>query len=84
MSYTYEVTDIIDWEMRWNLSYDKYHKGDNIIKNRATLGFRYYLANSLTLDTTISLNKINGTNGNYVNTPEWNGDLFIGVRYRLK
>jgi hypothetical protein len=84
MSYTYEITDIIDWEMKWNFYYNKYYEGDDIVKNRVTLGFRYYLANSLTLDTTISLNKIDGTNGNSIETPEWDGDLFVGVHYRLK
>ena len=84
MDYTYEVTDLIDWEISWCLNIDKYHQGDDIVKNRVSIGFRYYLANSLTFDTTISMNKIKGSNGHSVETPDWDGDLFMGVRYRLK
>ena len=84
MSYTYEVTDLIDWESSWDLNIQKYHKGENVIKNKISLGFRYYLANSLTLDTTVSMSKIDGTNGNNIETEDWDGDFFMGVRYRLK
>jgi len=84
MKFTYEVTDLIDWETSWGLTFDAYHKGDNILNNRISTGFRYYLANNITLDSTISLEKTDGNNGNIRETKEWDGDLFIGVRYRLK
>ncbi len=84
MSYTYEVTDLIDWESSWDLNIEKYHKGENVMKNKISLGFRYYLANSLTLDTTVSMSKVDGTNGNNIETDEWDGDFFMGVRYRLR
>jgi len=84
MSYTYEITDLIDWESKWSLNFERYHKGEYVLRNKISLGFRYYLANSLTFDTTISMSKIKGTNGNYVQTDEWDGDFFMGVRYRLR
>jgi hypothetical protein len=84
MQFTYEISDLIDWENSWDLGIDFFHEGDNIMYNRLSTGFRYYLANNLTLDTTISLEKTDGTNGNIIETKEWDGDLFIGVRYRLK
>ncbi len=84
MSYTYELADRIDWENSWTLGYDKYNKGDDVTTNALSTGFRYYLANRLTFDTTLSLTKTSGTNGNSIETPDWNTKFFTGVRYRLK
>ena len=84
MKYTYEASDLVDWETSWDLTFDAYRKGDSILNNRISTGFRYYLANNLTVDSTISLEKTDGSNGNIKETKEWDGDLFIGVRYRLK
>lgn len=84
MSYTYEITDLIDWENSWSFDFEKYHEGEDLLKNKISAGFRYYLANNLTVDSTISMSKTNGTNGNSIETPEWDGDFFMGVRYRLK
>jgi len=84
MQFTYEISDLIDWENSWDMGVDFFHEGDNIMQNRLSTGFRYYLSNNLTLDTTASLEKTNGTNGHRIETKEWDGDLFVGVRYRLK
>jgi len=84
MSYTYEVTDLLDVESLWGLNYEKYHHGDNVLKNKLSLGLRYYLENSLTLDTTISMTKRDGSNGGVLASKDWDGDFFVGVRYRLK
>ena len=84
MSYTYEITDLIDWENIWNISYDKYYEGEDVIKNEFSTGFRYYIANNLTIDSTLNLQKIDGTNGSSIETPEWDTSVFMGVRYRLK
>jgi hypothetical protein len=83
-SYTYELADRIDWENAWTLGVDGYDQGDDVITNTLSTGFRYYLANRLTFDTTLSLSKTNGTNGLSVETPEWDTKFFTGVRYRLK
>lgn len=83
-SYTYEVADRIDWENAWTLGVDGYDVGDDVMTNTLSTGFRYYLANRLTFDTTLSLSKTDGTNGLSVATPEWDTKFFTGVRYRLK
>jgi len=83
-TYTYEIADRIDWENSWTLGFDKYNKGDDVVSNSFSTGFRYYLANRLTFDTTLSLTKTDGTNGKSVETPDWDTKFFTGVRYRLK
>jgi len=83
-TYTYELSDRIDWENTWTLGFDKYNAGDDVVSNSLSTGFRYYLANRLTFDTTLSLTKTDGTNGNSVETPDWGTKFFTGVRYRLK
>lgn len=83
-SYTYELADRVDWENAWILGVDAYDKGDNVVTNALSTGFRYYLANRLTLNTTLSLSKTDGTNGGSVETPEWDTKFFTGVTYRLK
>jgi hypothetical protein len=83
-TYTYEVADRIDWENSWTLGFDKYNQGDDVVSNAFSTGFRYYLANRLTFDTTFSLTKTDGTNGNSVETPDWDSKFYTGIRYRLK
>lgn len=81
--YTFELGDRISWEQRWVLEVDKYQKGENVIKNNLISRFRYYLSNHLTLDTTLSLIKIEGTNGHSVATAEWDNSMFMGIRYQI-
>ena len=83
-TYTYELSDRIDWENAWSLEFDKYNDGDDVLSNSLSTGFRYYLANRLTFDTTFSLTKTDGTNGKSKETPDWDTKFFTGVRYRLK
>ncbi len=83
-TYTYELSDRIDWENNWILGFDKYDQGDDVVSNSLSTGFRYYLANRLTFDATLSLTKTDGTNGNSVETPDWDTKFFTGIRYRLK
>ena len=83
-TYTYEIADRIDWENSWILGVDKYNHGDTVVSHGFSTGFRYYLANRLTFDTTFSLGKTDGTNGTSVETPDWDTKFFTGVRYRLK
>jgi len=79
--YTYEVADRIDWENNWLLSYDQNDVADDFVKNTLSTGFRYYLANRLSFDTTFSLSKIDSGVGE---EEDWNKSLFAGVTYRLK
>jgi len=84
MSYTYELSDRVDWENNWALSMDAYNEGDNVITNTLSTGFGYYLANRLKFSATLSLTKTDGTNGGSVETPDWGTTFFTGLTYRLK
>ena len=84
LSYTYEVSNKVDWENNWSLSVDAYNKGDDVITNSISTGFRFYLANRVTLNATLSLSKTDGTNGGSVETPDWGTSFFTGITYRLK
>jgi len=84
MTYTYEISDRIDWENTWQLGYDVYDEGDNVLSNTLSTGFRYYLANRLTYDITLSMAKTDGTNGQSVETPDWDSKFYTGITYRLK
>ena len=84
ISYTYEVSDRIDWENSWTLSMDAYNQGDNVVTNSLSTGFGYYLANRLKFSATLSLAKTDGTNGGTVETPDWGTTFFTGLTYRLK
>jgi len=81
MRYTYEISDRIDWENNWLLSYEQNDVADDFVKNTLATGFRYYLANRLSFDTTFSLSKIDSGVGE---EKAWNKSLFAGVTYRLK
>lgn len=84
MSYTYEISDRIDWINDWNLDYDVYDAGDDVITNKISTKFNYYLANRLSFNARFSMAKINGTNGTSIETPDWDTTFFTGIRYRLQ
>jgi len=84
MSYTYELSDKVDWENNWALSMDAYNEGDNVVINTLSTGFGYYLANRLKFSATLSLTKTDGTNGGSIETPDWGTTFFTGLTYRLK
>ncbi len=84
MTYTYELSDKIDWDNSWILTHDNYDKGDDVTTNALTTGFNYYLPNELVFNITLSLNKTDGTNGQSVETPDWDTKLYTGLTYRLK
>jgi hypothetical protein len=85
MTYSYEMSDRIDWENKWLFSYVK-PTDDNledITTNTLTSSFSYYIANSLSLDTTLSFSQIDDgidNNGN----DDVETKLFVGATYRLK
>lgn len=84
LTYSYEVSDRIDWENNWALTYEAYEKGDDVTTNSLSSGFRYYLANQLTYELTLSAAKTDGTNGQSVETPDWDTRFYTGLTYRLK
>ncbi len=81
MSYTYEMSDRIDWENNWLLSYQQNDVADDFLSNSISTGFRYYIANRISFNTTLSLSKINNGVGE---EEDWNKSLFAGITYRLK
>ena len=81
MGYTYEMADRVDWENNWLLNYQQNDVADDFLSNTLSTGFRYYLANRLSFDTTFSLSKINSGIGE---EEDWNKSLFAGITYRLK
>jgi hypothetical protein len=84
MTYTYEISDRVDWENTWQLGYDAYDEGENVMNNTLSTGFRYYIANRLTYNLSFSMAKTDGTNGQSVETPDWDTKFYSGITYRLK
>ncbi len=77
LSLTHELTDVIDWENKWLLSYNKLDKSNDITSNTLTSSFNYSLTNQLDFNITATLAKT---------TTQDNIDkrLTMGVKYRLK
>ncbi len=84
MSYTWEVSDLIDWENRWSMIIDK--TGSNNKKtttNTLSSSFNYYITNRISADTTIStINTEDNINNN--GNDETDVITFMGIKYRLK
>jgi len=85
MSYTYEISNAIDWENSWNFNYNKSSDTniEDIYTNRLSSTFRFYVANRLSLDATLALTSVEddiNDNGNDDLETRFN----FGVTYRLK
>jgi len=81
MSYTYEISDKIDWDNNWILSYQQNDIAEDTMSNSLTTGFIYYIANRLNFTTTLSISK---RDGGADEENAWNKSLVAGVQYRLK
>ena len=81
MSYTYELSDKIDWDNKWLLTYQQNDVADDTMSNSLSTGFIYYLANRLNFTTTLSFSK---RDGGLDEENAWNKSLVAGVQYRLK
>ncbi len=85
MTYSYELSDKIDWENQWIFDYYK-PTDDNledVTTNTLSTTFSYYIANRLSFDTTLSFIQVDDgidDNGN----DDLETKLFMGMRYRLK
>ncbi len=84
MSYSYELSDRIDWVNRWKIQYNKAgDSGNDTVSNSLSSTFRYYLTNIISVDATVALNHyeddIDGNDNDDVDV-----STFLGVRYRLK
>ncbi|PID57806.1 hypothetical protein CSB45_06180 [candidate division KSB3 bacterium] len=85
LSATYEVSDRIDWENLWNLVVTAPSDSDveNIISNKLSSTFRYYISNKINFDTTLSLTHLDDGIDNNGNDDLETG-LFLGMTYRLR
>ena len=83
MSLTYEMTDLIDFENRWNLAHSESDKANTITTNTVSSGFFYNLNNDLDLGVELKLTDIDDRIANNGND-DVDKSLNIGVRYRLK
>ncbi len=80
MSLTYELTDTIDWENKWDLNYQNRENANNLTTNRLSSTFAYDLGNNLNYEATASLThaKVEGQDASV------DKGLYMGVKYRLK
>ncbi len=84
MSYTYEISDRIDWENRWSVDYlDAGGGANDIMTNALSSTFRYYLTNRVAAGFTVSLIKVDDDIDNNGND-ETDITTFFDIRYRLK
>jgi len=82
LSYTYELSNTIDWQNAWLLGYTKGANGvEDVTTNTLSSTFRYYLANNLDLTSTLSIGK---TDGGVNETKDWGTSFVTGVQYRLR
>lgn len=84
MSYSWEISDRIDWENQWRIVLGK-ADGDNrdITSNTLSSTFRYYITNRFSADATVSAIGVeDDIDGN--DNDETDIATFIGMRYRLK
>jgi hypothetical protein len=83
MGLTYEVSDRVDWENSWLLTYNYNENFENTVSNALTSTYRYYISNALSLNLTAKLSKLEdhvNDNGN----DDVDKSLLVGLTYRLK
>ncbi|MCK5813693.1 MAG: DUF481 domain-containing protein [Cocleimonas sp.] len=77
LSLTHELTDVIDWENKWLLSYNKFDEADSTTANTLTSAFNYELTNQLDFNITAKLAKTTSQD-------DIDKRLTMGIQYRLK
>lgn len=83
MSLTHELTDMIDWENKWLLNYNKTDGSESTTTNALTSAFNYELTNQLDFNVTAALSKVNDNVDNNGND-DLDKRLTMGIKYRLK
>ncbi len=80
MGVTYELTDRVDWENKWNLSYVNNKNAPDVTSNMLSSAFLYELSNSLDYEAkaTLSHSKVEDADNKV------DKGLYMGVKYRLK
>jgi hypothetical protein len=85
MSLSYEISDKIDWENKWelNVTMPTTDNANDTIRNDLSSVFRYYLSNRLDANLSVVLSKTDDDiddNGN----DDVDTSIFAGITYRLK
>ncbi len=80
MGVTYELSDRVDWENKWNLAYINNKKGADVTSNMLSSAFLYELSNSLDYEAKATLSHTKVEDGD----SELDKGLYMGVKYRLK
>ncbi len=80
MGLTYELTDRVDWENTWNLSYVNNENLPDVTSNTLSSSFLYELSNSLDYEATVKLSHVDEEDAEST----FDKGLYMGVKYRLK
>lgn len=86
LSYTYEISDRIDWLNAWDLSFQQADDDDDtrFVSNALSSTFLYHLTNELDLGLTLAATDIDTRPDNTQGNDEVNKSAVLGVRYRVK
>lgn len=86
LSYTYEISDRIDWLNAWDLSFQQADDDDDtrFTSNQLTSTFLYHLTNQLDLGLTLAATDIDTRPDTTNGDDEVEKSAVIGMRYRLK
>lgn len=80
MGLTYELSDRVDWENKWNLTYQDNENKADVLRNTLSSAFLYEINNSLDYETRLNLSHVD-VDGKET---QFDKGLFMGVKYRLK
>lgn len=86
LSYTYEISDRIDWLNTWNLSFQQADDEDDtrFVTNSLSSTFLYHLTNRLDLGLTLAANDVDIKPDNTTGDDEVNKSAVLGLRYRVR
>ena len=86
LSYTYEISDRIDWLNAWDLSFQQVDDEDDtrFVTNEISSTFLYHLTNELDLGLTFAANDVDIRPDNADGDDEVNKSAVLGIRYRVK
>lgn len=84
LSYTYELSDRVDWENKWRAVFTiAGGDGNDVITNTLSSAYRYYITNRISADATVAISMVEDDIDNNGND-DTELTTFLGVRYRLK
>lgn len=86
LSYSYEISDRIDWINSWDLVFQQADDDDDtrFVTNTLTSSFAYHLTNQLDLGLTLSAVDTNDKPNLNLNNDDVATSAILGLRYRLK